>query len=826
MRWFVTAVVSLAFLISAHGLELLRSRFQLQDGHKVIYRFETQDLAVVGTPGRVEVNKDEVEKIAIAWAASFYGTSGLVPMGVRFRITPIRFWQLSLTGRSDHQTVYAVVLANGSIVEPVEDTVPDEDLLTLARLKFTEFCSTDERSAFEKFVQKTQAGEQADFTPELKTVTDPRHVQILTDPVYAELWAKDRVLRAEWLIWLCKDPKASALVTSRGIDIAGARVDGALDLAWAKIPFPLQTSGCAFTKNIILDQSSIRCLKLQATAIKGLQADGLNVERDVLFTGGFRATGTVWLRNATISGTLDCNGGHFDRGEAGGLDERLPPSLYLEQAKIGGGVYLENAELKGVVQLKDAEIGGDLDCEGAHFDGSAGLPGQADNALFAPSMKVTGNARFNRSWGSFNDFDANGQMVLRNATIGGNLDCYGGHFSNPGSIAIDALSVKVGADIWLRFGFNSIGEIRLNNATIGGNLDCNGGQFDNAGHNALSLNSANIQGSVLLGTYKEDDERARGFVRTRKNSVKKEVIDFAVKGNIVFLAATIGGVFELDCSKPLENTILDLQDAKAGTLFNGVNKNGWPKTGHLLLHGFVYNVIDNRGKLEALPQLGWLRLQPAFFAQPYEQMSAVLRAMGLQNEATEVMIGKNRDHGVNPLRVNEFLWYGVFGPFIGFGYRPWNAFYASLFVVALGYLLFRAGEGCKILTPTTRDAFVDPKSEQLQLSDYYPRFNAFIYSLENFVPFLKLNMSEYWSPNATRFDRLRIVDFLPMKVLRAVLPKKIMDTLLSIEKRFNILERHVPINGRRLRLYLWFHITAGWVLTTLWVGGLTGLIKS
>jgi hypothetical protein len=33
-------------------------------------------------------------------------------------------------------------------------------------------------------------------------------------------------------------------------------------------------------------------------------------------------------------------------------------------------------------------------------------------------------------------------------------------------------------------------------------------------------------------------------------------------------------------------------------------------------------------------------------------------------------------------------------------------------------------------------------------------------------------------------------------------------------------------SGSLLRCYFWFHIIAGWILTTLWVGGLTGLLKT
>src|SRR5690348_4805731 len=75
------------------------------------------------------------------------------------------------------------------------ETAPDESLITLAHKKFTNFGSDEERKAFEKFFQKTQDGEKADLTPELRTDADadPLENKILTEPVYAGLWGKDRV---------------------------------------------------------------------------------------------------------------------------------------------------------------------------------------------------------------------------------------------------------------------------------------------------------------------------------------------------------------------------------------------------------------------------------------------------------------------------------------------------------------------------------------------------------------------------------------------------------------------------------------------------------
>jgi hypothetical protein len=98
--------------------------------------------------------------------------------------------------------------------------------------------------------------------------------------------------------------------------------------------------------------------------------------------------------------------------------------------------------------------------------------------------------------------------------------------------------------------------------------------------------------------------------------------------------------------------------------------------------------------------------------------------------------------------------------------------------------------------PTKEGAYVFENEWRNWLSEAYPKFNAFVYSLECFVPLVKLGMSEYWMPNANHGQEIRILKFIVFR------------------------------SGAVLRLYLWFHIIAGWVLTTLWVGGVTGLVKT
>jgi hypothetical protein len=118
----------------------------------------------------------------------------------------------------------------------------------------------------------------------------------------------------------------------------------------------------------------------------------------------------------------------------------------------------------------------------------------------------------------------------------------------------------------------------------------------------------------------------------------------------------------------------------------------------------------------------------------------------------------------------------------------------SLVVIAIGAVLFKIGYLTKYIEPTADDAYLD---ETGHLKDTYPKFNTLIYSLETFVPLVKLKMEEYWIPNANRGPVLVWFDTFPMLAV-----------------------------GGLCRFNLWFHIIAGWILRTLWVGGLTGLIKS
>jgi len=119
-----------------------------------------------------------------------------------------------------------------------------------------------------------------------------------TDADCTKFTGKDRTIRSDLLSWLCVNPGAAAQITSQGVSILGAEIEGVLNLEWTKISFPLRTRQCVFTGAIILRNSRLAVLDLEDTSAKAIEGEGLIAEYGVFLRHGFRAEGGVDLRNA------------------------------------------------------------------------------------------------------------------------------------------------------------------------------------------------------------------------------------------------------------------------------------------------------------------------------------------------------------------------------------------------------------------------------------------------------------------------------------------------------------------------------------------------
>jgi hypothetical protein len=613
------------------------------------------------------------------------------------------------------------------------------------------------------------------------------------------------------------------------VDLTNAKISGQLDCSGAELlseddNIALSLRGVQSEGSVLLrDHFKARGLvDLEDAEIRGqvdcqggefcsphgniaLNFNGAKIGQSVLLRGGFYSVGEVNLAFAKIGGALDCEHATFVAGNRG-------TALDLNLSKIEGSVFLRDRfKARGEVNLSAAKIGGDLECWNGTF-----IKDVTGTALNINSAQIDGSVFL------IGQFFSQGSVDLRVAKVGRILQCSGGTFlGKDGGVALNARGVKIENAVFLNKGFSALGGVILKDAEIGGILNCNGGQFTgNEKLVALDISEAKIQGFVVLN---KDLERAQDFeaeggvylIATtiggdleckggRLVSKRKDVpalnaegarISGAVyfdekivaEGMVRFTHASVARNFEWKDFESCNKATLDLRFTKVGTLLNDRYAQGRPSQGNLFLSGFNYDEIDEEASPEAVVQLGWIHLQPTeqFLSQPFEHLAAVLRNMGRQEEATKVMVAKNESEAEHtPLRwdrIGDWIWFRV-GWLIGYGYRPMRALWISLVIISLGVLLFQAGYLSRVVAQSSDKA--------------HTKFNSIVYSLETFVPLLKLGISESWSPNPYRKGTLKL-------------------GRLSL-----------PMSGGILRIYLWIHIILGWLLTTLWVGALTGLVKT
>ncbi len=577
---------------------------------------------------------------------------------------------------------------------------------------------------------------------------------------------------------------------------------------------------------------------------------------------GFTANGEVKLGKAEIGGTLECWGGLFDNSGS----ER--PAISAGGLRVTGDVLFHDGFMaQGTVELVGAKIGGNLECNKGVFEAC-----NRAVALDAERVNVSGDVFLcEESWGESEHIDAegftaSGEVKLVRAVIGGDLNCIGGRFrhsteadtatSRPTTVcSINARGLKITGSVFLSEGFSSNGKVDLGGALVGGNLEFNSGEFINKGEVALDAERAKVTGDVFLcsGCWQRNKPIEGGRFQIDGNinligteiggTVKFEGASFAsspassISCDISLLGATIRR--DLVWSKIVspKQVILDLRMARVGRLF--FSSDSWLEPGNLRLDGLVYDQLNmgdfpkphadairstlgsfrescaalckrlgapfrrlfakGRTPRDIDAKIEWLRLQGGqFHFQPYEQLVAFLRTHGRDADAKTVFVAKARDRAkLSEMAFLERCWHWFLGKMIGYGYRPWRALIISVVVIAFGSLTFEIGHENKIIRATKLVELVvrgdTDSSERFRVSEDYPKFNALVYSLDMFVPLVDLRQASYWLPSAPG-------------------PSEAERTLM-------------PIDVRLLRLYMWFHILAGWVLSSLLVVGLSGLVK-
>ena len=442
--------------------------------------------------------------------------------------------------------------------------------------------------------------------------------------------------------------------------------------------------------------------------------------------------------------------------------------IWIKGARIEGELDLSFIKITFPLSFQKCSISHRISLHDAQIS-LLNLAGTHTGPIIADRLKLTGSI-FLRY-----DFKSDSELRFNNAIIEDNFDCESGKFINPYGISLNLQGIKIYGSLNLCNGFEAEGEVKLSFADIKRNLNCSNGIFQKTSHptneKLNTLNSYAISADRLIvgnNIFLEDG--------------------FKANGKVLFTGCTVSGYLGYFDIKDISLMSMDLSFTHVGVLFD--KDNSWPDKGNLLLDGFTYDNIYEKAPLEPEKRIEWLRRQPEneYHPQPYEQLAKFYQKSGYDEYAKQVLIAKNEDEAyLRQLNKRQKAWHKILKYTLGYGYRPWRALYWGLAIMAIGVIMFCKGAENKTILPTNNWAYKDSTvadSVIQVLNEAYPHFCPAAYSIDMFVPFVNLHQEEYWLPVATAAKL-----------------------------------------GVNLRLYMWFHIFAGWFLSTLLAVGLSGLIK-
>jgi hypothetical protein len=127
---------------------------------------------------------------------------------------------------------------------------------------------------------------------------------------------------------------------------------------------------------------------------------------------------------------------------------------------------------------------------------------------------------------------------------------------------------------------------------------------------------------------------------------------------------------------------------------------------------------------------------------------------------------------------------------IGYGHRPLLALVWSLGVLLVGWAVVYLGKRAHVMRLTWPETTPPPVGEPAA-----PLYTL-LYSLDVFLPFVNLHQEHYWWPDALAKGELVVFGF-----------------------RLNV-------RGSMVLHYLWLQIIAGWLLSAIFIAGVTGLLRN
>ena len=576
-----------------------------------------------------------------------------------------------------------------------------------------------------------------------------------------------------------------------GVRVKGLRLPEDLDLSNIDVAYPVELTDGQFDGRVNLQDAGLRSLSLNRSTFKR-PVDARNMEtrsdfsaveatfEDWLSLAGAEIQGDVWLQGAHVRSQTP-----VDRLAIAGPEYSEGVAIDADGIVAGGSVYIfavaggRRFEANGQVRLLGAKIAGQLGCVGGSFKN----PGRI--ALNADNMEVGGGVFLEENFE--NRFEAIGVVNLLGAKIAGQLSCIGGSFQNPGGIALNASNMEVGGCVFLEENyenrFEAIGVVNLLGAKIAGQLSCIGASFQNTNGKALNADGMQVEGSLLVRSE-------FGFSPT-------------FDGDVDLVGARVGGYFQWRSVVGEHGVNLSHASVITLDIANVAHPERWQ------LNGFRYQGLAEPETADGDEILTLLQKcdKGKYFPQPYRQLFRCLRDAGHAEEATNVAVAMRREAFLHERE--ELLkakprfwrmrnWFSEFWEWnlrlIGYGYRPWRAAGIALALWAVGSIVYSVvalSHFHDFMAPAEGDLLVAVQSNpDHDWLDGGPPFISWLYALDRFMPVVDLGQASFFRPRMNTGH-----------------------TFLWIEV------------GWWLNAYDWLLIASGWVLSLLFAGSVSGLMR-
>ncbi len=469
------------------------------------------------------------------------------------------------------------------------------------------------------------------------------------------------------------------------------------------------------------------------------------------------------------------------------------------------GINLYGAHIKcpKILDLETVEITKDLNLQLCQLDGSILLSGaRTKNIVLSKTSVISLIAERIIIEGSLSldqEFTSQQSVRINSSIISGNLLCENAHFLDKNNSLI-ANRAKIDGDVDLE---NVIakGTIALTGTEIGGDFTPQGASLE--GSPALQLRNSKIGGTLAW--------RSLGFVNGEVDFSGASCSTINTDGDTwMRKRETYHEKREKD-----ENATEEAESKKPDYI---------TKLDNFTYQGFS-NLPDNCKAefwIEFLNQQPEDHLAKNFKPRPWEQLASVLDTMGYQEEALELRIEKQKlqtnfmatHEPAAKGSLNLWHWGQVFfrktlwGPLVGYGYKPGNALVVLFGIILLGTIIYDQAAKRGIMTPTHPLIFKEARAGgsisawcaenwvyfpdencASSMPSEYSEFQSFIYAADIALPVVNLRMEADWAPRVVFTDGSR-------------------DNF-----------------GWWVRMYEWFLIAAGWILSLLFVSAVGSSIR-